>query len=53
MTITFACGHAVTVPREISEPPICPVCRESRVRTVDAPAPTFRGVATGPLCVKG
>lgn len=53
MTVTFACGHVVQVPREISDSPVCPVCQEHRVSAVVAPAPTFRGVATGPLCVKG
>lgn len=53
MTITFACGHKATVSREISDRPRCPQCAETRISHVDAPPPTFRGVATGPLCVKG
>ena len=53
MTLTFACGHKADVSPEVTEPPVCPVCREARVSRVEAPAPRFRGVATGPLCVKG
>lgn len=47
--VTFACGHpAVKVPAEASDPPVCPLCQERQVRSVQAPAPRFRGFVQGP-----
>jgi len=51
LPVTFACGHQATVSSEA--PPVCPICRETRVQAVTAPAPVFRGACTGPLVVKG
>jgi hypothetical protein len=46
MEILFACGHRQMVTGDAA--PVC-VCGETRVRRVEAPPPTFRGVARGPL----
>lgn len=45
ITVTFACGH--TMQLDGNARPVCG-CGETRVRTVDARAPKFRGLALGP-----
>jgi hypothetical protein len=48
MTITFACGHRVTLDASADNPPQCS-CGERRVARVQAPAPRFRGACRGPV----
>lgn len=51
MTITFKCGHVLTVD-DVTEAPECQACGERQISNVTAPAPKFRGACSGPL-VKG
>lgn len=52
--VTFKCAHpSVQIEPAQSEPPVCPVCGERQIANTHAPAPRFRGVASGPLIVKG
>jgi hypothetical protein len=53
MTLTFACGHQVERAAEQDAAPRCAICQEHRVTRVDAPAPRFRGLCSGPVAVKG
>jgi hypothetical protein len=46
VSVTFACGHSATVLTDGAAPQC--LCGETRVSRVKAPAPRFRGVATGP-----
>ena len=50
MTIHFACGHALTIGDNQQTAPLCVICGESRIQSVQARAPRFVGVASGPLC---
>lgn len=50
MTITFACGHRVTLGTVGDTPPVCE-CGERQISTVKAPAPRFTGACQGPLAV--
>jgi len=40
MTIRFACGHEMKLPRDVKDPPKCQ-CGETRVTRCDAPKPRF------------
>lgn len=44
---TMACGHRVILEGDI-DVPACPACGESRVASVKAPPPKFRGTVLGP-----
>lgn len=46
ITVTFTCGHTRTA-TGAEERLSCP-CGESRIASVDAPLPTFRGAVRGP-----
>lgn len=48
LIVTFACGHHATTDGGGGSAPMCEVCHEHRVRSVRAPVPRFRGVASGP-----
>ena len=48
MTVTFACGHAMTLSDNPSGAPTCG-CGETRIQAVKARAPKFRGACSGPL----
>lgn len=48
MQIVFACGHTATVSHTVSEPPMCG-CGNTQIIRVSAPAPSIRGVCSGPL----
>lgn len=48
ITVTFACGHRREIPAEHEHAPVCLTCRETRVSSVTAPQPRFRGVCLGP-----
>lgn len=48
MRVTFACGHMASVSHSVTEPPMCG-CGETRIARVQAPAPSIRGVCSGPL----
>ena len=48
IVVTFACGHRQEYPVTEQAKPTCTVCGESRVNTVQAPAPVFHGFVTGP-----
>ena len=48
MIVGFACGHTAAVSHSVTEPPICG-CGETRIARVTAPAPSIRGVCSGPL----
>ena len=50
--VTFKCGHSTAL-SDVKDAPICPTCGERQVANVQAPAPVFRGVGSGPLQVKG
>lgn len=52
ITLRFACGHAVEMPNELTEQPICPQCNEHRIQSVQAPAPRFSGSCSGPYVQK-
>lgn len=41
MTIKFACGHEMTLPRDVKDAPVCSQCGERRVTRCDAPKPRF------------
>ena len=47
MTITFRCGHSVTMPREASAAPVC-ACGERVVSNVTGATPRFVGACRGP-----
>lgn len=49
MTVTFRCGHSVTVPREAAAAPIC-ACGERVVARVSGATPRFVGACRGPHC---
>lgn len=49
MTVTFRCGHSMTVPREAAAAPTCP-CGERVVSRVTGAAPKFVGACRGPHC---
>lgn len=49
ITVTFACGHAVTVENDVKDAPVCPQCGQRRVSKVKAPAPRFTGSCSGPF----
>jgi hypothetical protein len=51
VTITFACGHQLTLESAGGAAPVCEQCGESRVQAVKAPKPKFHGFCTGP-CVE-
>jgi hypothetical protein len=51
IVITFACRHVAEYGGELTERPVCPVCSEPKIARIKAPAPTFRGAASGPLAV--
>ena len=46
MTIFFVCGHRLQ--GSFNDPPKCAECGETRIRSVQAPAPRFTGAALGP-----
>lgn len=46
ITIHFACGHTALSDGKGS--PLCIVCKEVRITSVEARAPIFRGAVTGP-----
>ena len=51
MRVTFNCGHpAVLVPETVDQQPTCPMCGDRLVRAVQARAPRFVGLASGPYC---
>lgn len=50
ITVTFACGHAISVNDNTGWEPVCHTCHETRVSRVKARAPHFYGTATGPYC---
>ncbi len=52
MTIVFKCGHALKVPRDVTDPPRCATCGERIVARVMDATPKFTGACKGPL-VKG
>lgn len=45
MNVTFGCGHRLSIAPD--KDPICG-CGNRKVVRVDAPRPTFRGIANGP-----
>lgn len=47
VVVRMACGHELRM-ADGSAVPTCPACAESRVASVKAPAPRFRGVVLGP-----
>jgi hypothetical protein len=47
MTITFRCGHTATLTDRDQEAPVC-ACGERKISRCNAPAPKFRGTASGP-----
>jgi hypothetical protein len=47
MTVTFRCGHKVTVPAAVEAPPVC-ACGERIVSNVTGATPRFRGACRGP-----
>ena len=47
MKLRFACNHEATY-QDAPTSAECPICQERRVSRVWAPAPTFRGLCTGP-----
>lgn len=47
LTITFRCGHRVSLPESTTRP-VCSTCGETRRRTVHVPPPRFRGTVSGP-----
>ena len=47
--VRFACGHSRAVGLNQSDP-VCQECGDRTVRRVQARAPRFVGVATGPYC---
>lgn len=49
ITVTFTCGHAQRW-HDRDGTPQCGTCQTTRIERVEAPAPTFRGHASGP-CV--
>jgi len=52
MTVTFRCGHSVTLERDAKEPPVCPQCAERVVSKVQGATPRFSGACRGPLVTK-
>ncbi len=48
MTITFRCGHSVSVPREVAAAPACGTCGERVVSRVEGAIPRFVGACRGP-----
>lgn len=51
MTLRFRCGHSARIDPDKTPTPVC-ACGERRIaRVLDAPAPRFTGVATGPHAV--
>lgn len=49
MTLTFACGHVLTVPDTVDEKPPCPECAETRITRVKVRNPRITGVGNSPL----
>jgi hypothetical protein len=49
MTVTFRCGHTLTVPATASAAPSCPICRETVVSRVTGAQPRFVGLCRGPF----
>ena len=47
MRITFACGHKMVIANTTSQPTCA--CGETRVQSISAPPPTFRGACSGPF----
>lgn len=45
--VRFRCGH-VQPWAESPQPPVCAACGERQIGRTFAPAPRFRGVASGP-----
>ena len=50
ITVTFACGHTISVADNTGWQPQCGICQESRVSRVRARAPRFVGTVSGPYC---
>jgi hypothetical protein len=48
MTISFRCGHALTVPDETQAAPRCLICGETVVSRVTVRPPSFAGYCKGP-----
>lgn len=49
MDLLFRCGHSMRVDPDKVSSPVC-ACGERQIaRALNAPAPRFRGVASGPL----
>jgi hypothetical protein len=49
VTITFRCGHSVTLPDTYAATPSCPTCREMVVSRVNVRPPSFTGTVRGPF----
>jgi transcription initiation factor IIE alpha subunit len=49
MTITFKCGHRMSLERDVKTAPQCEQCGERVVASVSGAKPTFKGACTGPL----
>ena len=48
LRVTFRCGHELPVSETATAAPVC-ACGETRIVDVQAPAPRFTGVGSGPL----
>jgi len=48
MTITFRCGHTLTLPRDVAAAPVC-ACGERVVSRVAGATPRFTGTCSGPF----
>lgn len=47
--VRFACGHVKSLEDTVSVAPSCSQCGETRVQSVQAPAPRFTGFCSGPV----
>lgn len=50
ITVTFACGHSVSVSESGDWRAVCGACGDNRVSRVKARAPRFVGTVSGPYC---
>ena len=48
ITVTFACGHRLSVADNTGWQPRCEICQDNRVSRVHARAPRFVGTVSGP-----
>lgn len=53
ITISFACGHREQREDVNQAEPQCAQCGETRVQTVKAAAPRFKGLCRGPVVTNG